>query len=236
MVSLRNEVILQFDEEFKIKTTMKRNILKAATLLIVMMTGSSAYAQFDLGNILGGVVNSATSSSADGGNLISSLTSVFSSSKQASKKSIIGTWEYSEPAIVFQSDNILAQAGSKLVANKLETKIQDQLDKYGIKEGALKFIFKEDGSFTQTLGSRTSSGTWAVKNKQLNLTYLGVKTFSITTQLEGNKLMFVTDATKLLQLVKTIGSNSGNAELQTISSLMNSVKGMEAGLTLVKKR
>lgn len=215
---------------------MKRNILKAATLLIMMMTGSSAYAQFDLGNILGGVVNRATSSSADDGNLISSLTSVFSSNKQASKKSIVGTWEYSEPAIVFQSDNILTQAGSKLVANKLETKIQDQLDKYGIKEGALKFTFKEDGSFTQTLGSRTSSGTWAVKNKKLNLTYLGVRTFSITTQLESNKLMFVTDATKLLQLVKTVGSNSGNANLQTISSLMNSVKGMEAGLTLVKKQ
>lgn len=218
---------------------MKKFISKSAILCFMLMAGSSANAQIDLGNILGNVISgsssSSSSSSSSTSDLISSLTSVFSSSKQASESSIVGTWEYSEPAIVFQSDNLLAKAGSKLVANKLESKLQEQLAKYGIKEGALKFTFNEDGTFTQTLGSKTSSGKWAVKDEKLNLTYLNVKTISITTQLESSKLMFVTDASKILTLVKTIGTKSGNTNLQTISSLMNSVKGMQAGLTLVKK-
>lgn len=216
---------------------MKKFMLKSATLLFMLMAGGSASAQIDLGNILSSVVGggSSSSSSSSAGDLISNLTSVFSSKKQASKNNIVGTWEYSEPAIVFQSDNLLAKAGSKLVANKLESKLQEQLGKYGIKEGTLKFTFNEDGTFTQTLGSKTSSGKWTVEDKKLNLTYLNVKTIPVTTQLESGKLMFVTDASKLLTLVKTISSKSNSSNLKTVSSLMSSVKGMEAGITLVKK-
>ena len=47
--------------------------------------------------------------------------------------------------------------------------------------------------------------------------------------------MLVTDATKLLNLVKTVASSSNNSNLQTVSALMKSVNGMQAGLTLVKK-
>lgn len=214
---------------------MKKFIFKSATAFLMLMACGSAQAQINLGNILGNVISGSSSSSSSTSDIVSTLTSVFSSSKQASKNSVVGTWEYSEPAIVFQSDNILAKAGSKLVANKLESKLQEQLGKYGIKEGTLKYTFNEDGTFTQTLGSKTSSGKWTVSDKKLNLTYLGVKTISLTTQLESGKLMFVTDASKLLTLVKTVGSKSGNANLKTVSSLMNSVNGMQAGLTLVKK-
>lgn len=213
---------------------MKKLIQKAATMCFMLMVCGGANAQIDLGNILGNVI-SGSSSSTSTSDIVSTLTSVFSSSKQASTNNIVGTWEYSEPAIVFQSDNFLAKTGAKLVANKLESKLQEQLGKYGIKEGALKFTFNEDGTFTQTLGSKTSSGKWAVKDSKLNLTYLNVKTISITTQLESGKMMFVTDATKLLTLIKTVGSKSGNSNLKTISSLMNSVNGLQAGLTLVKK-
>lgn len=213
---------------------MKSLIKKAAAMCFMLVVCGSANAQIDLGNILGSVISGGSSSTSTS-DIVSTLTSVFSSKKQASTDNIVGTWEYSEPAIVFQSDNFLAKTGAKLVANKLESKLQDQLGKYGIKAGVLKYTFNEDGTFTQTLGSKTSSGKWEVKDSKLNLTYLGVKTISITTQLESGKLMFVTDATKLLTLVKTIGSKSGNANLKTVSSLMNSVSGLQAGLTLVKK-
>jgi len=213
---------------------MKNLIKKAAAMCFMLVVCGGANAQIDLGNILGNVISGGSSSTSTS-DIVSTLTSVFSSKKQASTDNIVGTWEYSEPAIVFQSDNFLAKTGAKLVANKLESKLQDQLGKYGIKAGVLKYTFNEDGTFTQTLGSKTSSGKWEVKDSKLNLTYLGVKTISITTQLESGKLMFVTDATKLLTLVKTIGSKSGNANLKTVSSLMNSVSGLQAGLTLVKK-
>lgn len=220
--------------KIKDNETMKKTMMKAAAVVLLMMAASNASAQISLGNILGSVVNSATENTS-AGDLISNLTSVFSSKKQASKKSIVGTWEYAEPAIVFQSDNLLAKAGSKMLANKLEKRLQEGLSKHGIKAGTLKYTFNEDGTFTQTLAGRTSTGKWSVSKQKLNLTYLGVKTFTITTQLESDKLMFVTDATKLLQLVKTISKYSGNSTLALASQLMGTVKGVQAGITLVKK-
>ncbi len=206
--------------------------MKTVVMCMMLMCGISANAQ-SLGDLLGSVASGVTGTSSD--NLISSITSVFSKSKQADESSIVGTWEYSEPAIVFQSDNLLTKAGASIAAGKIESKLQTQLTKYGIKPGALKMTFNEDGTFSQTLGTRTSSGKWQVKDSKLYLTYLGVKTVTLTTQLSGSKLMFVTDASKLLTMAKTIGSASNNANLNAVVSLMKSVKGMQAGITLVKK-
>lgn len=214
---------------------MKRFMVKAAALCLMLMCGASAKAQLNLGNIVGSVLNNGSSDSNSGTDLISNLTSVFSGSKQASKDNIVGTWVYEEPAIVFQSDNFLSNTAAKVAANSLEKKIQTQLNKYGIKQGTLKFTFNEDGTFTEVLGKKTMKGTWKVQDSKLVISYLGVKQMALTTQLSGNKLMFVTDATKILTLMKTVGNASSNSGLQTISSLMKSVKGMQAGVTLVKK-
>ena len=216
---------------------MRQKVLKLMVLTMAMLFSASVNAQSDLGSVLGNVLGAATgnASSSSGGDLISTLTSVFSSDKQASKNNIIGTWSYTEPAIVFTSDNILAQAASKIAANKLENKIQGYLTKYGIKPGTFTMTFKEDGTYTRTLNGRTSRGTWTIQDKKLMLTIAGIKTVAITTQIDGKDMQFVTDATKLLNFFKTMGAKSTNANLQTITSLMKSVKGMQAGITLRKQ-
>ncbi len=224
--TLREKRIVYKQKDKKMKK------IKLAALCLMFMCGASANAQ-SLGDILGSVASSATGTSSS--DLLSGITSVFSKSKQADQSSIVGTWEYSEPAIVFQSDNLLTKAGASIAAKKIESKMQTQLTKYGIKPGALKMTFNEDGTFSQTLGSKTSSGKWQIKDSKLCLTYLGVKTISLTTQVSSSKLMFVTDASKLLSMAKTIGSASGSSSLSTVVSLMKSVNGLQAGITLVKK-
>lgn len=202
-------------------------------VMFLLLCSVSVNAQIDLGNILGGLTGGSSSDS--GSDLVSNLTAVFSGKKQASTKSLVGTWVYSEPAIVFQSDNILAKAGSKIAAKKIEKSLQEQLTKYGIKPGAFAITFKEDGTFTEITGKKTMQGKWTVKDSKLNLTFTGKRNIAITTQLEGNQLMLVTDATKLLNLVKTVAGSSSNANIQMVTTLMKSVNGMQAGLTLVKK-
>ena len=201
---------------------------------MAMMFSASVNAQSDLGNILGHVLGAATGNSS-GGDLVSTLTSVFSSDKQASKNNIIGTWSYTEPAIVFTSDNILAKAASKVAANKLENKLQQYLTRYGIKPGTFSMTFKEDGTYTRTLNGRTAQGTWTIQDSKLMLTIAGIKTIAITTQIDGQDMQFVTDATKLLNLFKSFGAKSTNANIQTITSLMKSINGMQAGITLHKQ-
>ncbi len=202
-------------------------------MLFMLTCSASVNAQIDLGGILGGLTGGSSSDS--GSDLVSNLTSVFSGKKQASTKSLVGTWVYSEPAIMFQSDNILAKAGSKIAAGKIEKSLQQQLTKYGIKPGAFSITFNSDGTFTEVMGQKTLKGKWTVKDSNLNLSFTGKRAIAITPQLESKQLMLVTDATKLLNLVKTVAGSSSNAQLQTVTTLMKSVNGMQAGLTLVKK-
>ena len=218
---------------------MKKIVFAKVLVLAAMLMGSaSTNAQINLGNILSGIAGkngkgeSSEASSASG--LLSGLTSIFSKDKQASTENIVGTWEYSEPAITFESDNLLTKAGAGIASNKLEEKLQEQLSKIGINKGAFTITFNEDGTFTETFGEKSIKGKWKVEDSKLNLVF-GQKAIPINTQLSGNKLMIVTDATKILDLIKGIASKSSNSNIQTISTLMKGIDGMNAGLTLVKK-
>ena len=209
---------------------MKRNFIKLALICLTTFSTQSAGAQTDLGNILNNVLGGNNSTS----DVVSGLTSIFSSSKQATEKTIIGTWVYEEPAIVLQSDNVLTSAAAKLAAKKAETKLQEQLNKIGIKKGALTLTFNSDGTFSETFGSKSVSGTWSIKNSKLIMKHT-VRSTTLTTQVSGKELMFVTDAAQLLKLFQTLGSNSTNSSISTVTSLMKKVKGMQCGITLVKK-
>ena len=209
---------------------MKRNFIKLALICLTTFSTQSAGAQTDLGNILNNVLGGNNSTS----DVVSGLTSIFSSSMQATEKTIIGTWVYEEPAIVLQSDNVLTSAAAKLAAKKAETKLQEQLNKIGIKKGALTLTFNSDGTFSETFGSKSVSGTWSIKNSKLIMKHT-VRSTTLTTQVSGKELMFVTDTSKLLKLFQTLGSNSTNSSISTVTSLMKKVKGMQCGITLVKK-
>jgi hypothetical protein len=212
---------------------MKKNVFKVAVMGLMLMASAPASAQIDLDNVLNNVLGATGSSST--GDLVSNLTSVFSSKKQATAEKVVGTWAYTEPAIVFTSDNLLAKATSKIASNKVEKKLQEYLTKYGITPGTFSMTFNADGTFSETLKGKTTSGKWEVKDSKLLLTVAGVKTLSITTQIDGKDMQFVTDATKLLNLFKTLGAKSSNSNIKTVSSLMKNVKGMQAGITLRKQ-
>ena len=210
---------------------MKKNIIKFAAIALMLMSGTNANAQFDLGSIIGGITGNSSSTTND---VISGLTSIFSSNKQASADNIVGTWAYDSPAIVFESDDLLSKTGAALAANKIESKLQTTLSKYGITKDKFKITFKKDGTFTETIRGKSYSGKWTVSDSKLVLTY-SLKKMEITTQKEGNKLMFVTDATKLLNLVQSLGAKTAtNSSLSTITALAKNIKGMKVGLTLVK--
>lgn len=212
---------------------MKKNVFKVAVMGLMLMASAPASAQIDLDNVLNNVLGATGSSST--GDLVSNLTSVFSSKKQATAEKVVGTWAYTEPAIVFTSDNLLAKATSKIASNKVEKKLQEYLTKYGITPGTFSMTFNADGTFSETLKGKTTSGKWEVKDSKLLLTVAGIKTLSITTQIDGKDMQFVTDATKLLNLFKTLGAKSSNSNIKTVSSLMKNVKGMQAGITLRKQ-
>lgn len=208
---------------------MKKNMMRLLAAMLLMLAAPSVHAQ-DWQSVLNGVLGGGQSE-----DMVSGITSIFSSDKQANKNNIIGTWSYTEPAIMFTSDNLLTKLAAKVAANKLEDKLQSYLTQYGIKPGALVLTFNEDGTCTETLNGKSMKGKWQVKDSKLVLTLGGIKSLQITTQIDGKNMMFVTDATKLLKLFKSVGAKSTNKNIQTVTSLMKGIDGMQAGVTLKKQ-
>jgi len=204
-------------------------MMRLLAAMLLMLAAPSVHAQ-DWQSVLNGVLGGGQSE-----DIVSGITSIFSSDKQANKNNIIGTWSYTEPAIMFTSDNLLTKLAAKVAANKLEDKLQSYLTQYGVKPGALVLTFNEDGTCTETLNGKTMKGKWEVKDSKLVLTLGGIKALQITTQIDGKNMMFVTDATKLLKLFKSVGAKSTNKNIQTVTSLMKNVDGMQAGVSLKKQ-
>lgn len=192
-----------------------------------------------LGGLLGG---SSASDSNDNGSsaaglegILSGLTTIFDASKTATADKLVGTWTYQEPAVVFESDNVLKKIGGKVASATIEKKLQEQFSKVGIEKGMMKMTFDKDGNFTQTIGSKTLSGTYTVSDKQVKLNYGGnMQQLLGTTQLDGNDLLIVMDVSKLLKYAGAIGSLTGNSTASALGSLLSSYKGMEVGVKLQK--
>ena len=82
-----------------------------------------------------------------------------------------GTWTFIGSAIEFESDNILQQAGGSVASAAAESKLNEQLDKIGIKKGVLSFTFKADSTFNVTLNGKKIPGSYTYNQdtKQVEL-------------------------------------------------------------------
>lgn len=211
---------------------MNKKMIAGMAIAAMSLMGNKAYAQFDFGKILqnGADILSNGGTTDD---LLSGITSIFSDKKVATIDDLVGEWTYTEPAVVFMSENLLKKAGGKLASSAIEKTIETQLNKVGITKGAMKMTFTRNGRFTQTIAGRRLRGTFTIKGKEVVLKYAGeIKQLVGTTQVDGNDLLIVMDASKMLTYLKAIGSISGNASLKTATSLLGSMDGMLCGLRL----
>lgn len=215
------------------KTTSKKSTssktattTKAAEPQEETTSGSS---QNILGGILSGIAGGSVSSVA------SALSTIFDKNKVATADEFVGTWKYTEPAVVFESNNALKNIGGKVASAAIEKKLQSEFSKFGIRKGQMKMTFDKDGNFTQTLGRQTLTGTYTTSGKQVVLTYsTGLKQLVGTTQLDGNDLLIVMDVSKLLKYAGSLGQLTGNSTISSLGSLLGSYDGMEVGLKLEK--
>ncbi len=158
------------------------------------------------------------------------------SGKKATKENLVGTWVYKEPAVVLSSSNILKDAGGKLASSATEKELKEEFEKLGIKEGCITMVFDEDGNFTQDFSGKSMKGTYSVDDGEISLKYGGLLSqFGFNTELDGKNLLLVMDATKLLSLVNTLGKLSGNSLLSSVTSLLDSMDGLECGFKRKKE-
>lgn len=230
LATAKKKTVKKTTKKTKTTTTAK----KATTATESTAKTAATTSPSNSGSLLGGII-SAIGRENKGGSILSGLSTIFDATKGATKDRIVGSWTYTEPAVVFSSNNVLSGIGGKVAAQAIEKELQTQLEKAGIKKGMMTMTFDKDGKFTQVIDKRATAGTYTISDHNVVLNYGGkVKQIVGTTQLDGNDLLIVMDASKLLKYANVLGALTGNSALKSIGSAVSSLDGMEIGLKLNK--
>lgn len=184
------------------------------------------------GSVLGSVASSVIGNNTSNGNTASSLAATglniltnLLGGGSMNKNSIVGTWTYDEPAVTFESSNMLAQLGGQVASNKIQNTLGSQLGKVGLTKGVSKFTFDDNGNVTMTVGGKTTKGTYTLNGNTLTMKgALGIASLTCTTTINANQLYMLFDTSTLLSMATKLGA--GNS---TLSSLLGNYSGMKMG-------
>ncbi len=176
----------------------------------------------------------------DNGNLVNDIASGILSSfgSNTSESTIVGTWVYKEPAVQFESNNMLAQIGSGIANSTVEKKLKTYYEKLGIKSGVFAFTFNADKTCSYTLKNKTYTGTYEFDDSsdKIRITTNGIISFpSAYAKVTGNQLELTFETTSLLNLGTSLASGSGNSTLGAISEIAQTYSGMKTGFNFIKK-
>lgn len=249
---------------------MKKTLIILSALLCMSIQGTQAQGLFD---VLKKVSQSATeqAGTADSTSQGSTgskaagvlggpgdfLAGVLGTDKVNANK-VVGTWTYKQPAIVFGSDNVLANVGAMAAGKAAEAKLQKALDKIGFTAGKVKIDFKEDGTGTVTYAKKDVPFQWSVEGSDMTL-QLGSGTlsqlassfkktssskaskyssFKVNCKMGLNTMQLSFKADKMMEFVNKVISATGKATnsstISSIAGLANKVDDMYLGLTLEK--
>ena len=202
---------------------MKFKSLIVALFATVACTNAWAWDLSSLKNInLGSVVNSLVSTD------------------KVEISDLKGTWKSVAPAIVFKSENLLQKAGGTAAEAAIEKKLEKYYKAAHMEDFTITF---EDGDkYTMTFkNGRTTSGTVTKGTKDgtivFNFSALGsTKLRQVTAYVQkGTQLSITFDISKLNTLLSSVSKFTGNSTVSTVSSLLNSYKGMYAGFKFEKQ-
>ena len=218
-------------------TTTTATTAATATSNAAASTSTTSNAGSAIAGILGAVMGgSSNSSSSAGSSIINGILNNVIGSGTFSKKDLCAhTWKYSKPGCAFTSENLLAQAGGEIAANKVEEKLGEYYSKFGFSGSNTYFTFNTDGIFAAKIDGKSWQGnytfdekTHAIQMKGLLLSMSGYATKTTN----GISLLF--DQKKLLNLIKTIGSLKGSSTLSALGTIANNYDGMRVGFEMTK--
>ena len=179
-----------------------------------------------------GTTTTTTNAAANAGDLLGTvLSSILGNT--TTQQSLVGTWTYSGPKVVFESENILSQLGGQVVSNNLEQKLGTQLQKMGFSAGKSALTLNNDGSCSMVLGNRTLPGTYvydASANKMTLTGVLGVGQMTCTVSTQSGQLYMLFDADKLLAVATSLSSKSTSS----LASILQSYSGLKLGWAMKK--
>ena len=218
---------------------MKKNLsILSVVLFSILLSSCKAYnyqknTKTDASSLIDNAITGNTSQTTT--DLLGRILSYLLNGNSITKDNIIGTWTYSSPKVIFESENILAKLGSEIASDKIEKTLGDQLTRVGFTQGKTSITFKDDNTCSFTYGSRTYPGTYKFDTSANKLTItgaLGVGTVKCTACKNGNELYMLFDSDKVLSILTALSNSSiGNS---TASSVLGNYKGLKLGWSMTK--
>ncbi len=216
--------------------TYNRMIMKKVmlTLAVALSFAGAASAQSLLGGLLGGKAS----------NTISNIVNGLAGTVYSAPVSLNGTYTYNGVAVGLGSSEggVLSNIGGSAVASGIESKIDAQLAKVGIKPGAMTWTFNsEDNTFTLGVMGINIPGTYKVGDGENTVTLTFGKKFqylSMTGTLKstssGAEMLF--QANKALAFLKKVASVVGQAssEVAAVTKLAEGYDNFKLGVKLAK--
>ena len=157
------------------------------------------------------------------------------------KKALVGTWAYEEPAIQFESKNLLDQAGGVIASQNVADNISPYFEALGLKTGSFSLQLKEDNTCTYTIGNQSFDGTYDFdeETKKLSMKVGFIPLPAAYMSVVNNQMAMTFDSSMLLNIIKvvgSVGSNSSQSNFASISKLADSYDGMKTGFTFTRKK
>ena len=215
---------------------MKRHGFAAVAILCCALTvsGCSIFrAAGKLGRLFGGGKKSTVTTIVK---IIGSVLGQFYDT--TTKKALVGSWVYEEPAIQFEGQNLLDKAGGVVASQSVADNITPYFEMLGLKTGGIALDLREDNTCTITLGGQTIDGTYEFddETKKLSLKAGFIPLPAAYLSIVNNQMAMTYDSSMLLNLIKVIGSTSNQSTFSSVASLADSYDGMKTGFTFKKSK
>ena len=199
-------------------------------------------AQSSLSDILGALGGNRTDNSSSATDAITGLISGLTGGKKLTQADVAGVWKYREPAVTFESDNLLKKAGGAAMAAVIVNKIKPYYDRVNLSQ--LQVTLNPDSTFQFVLGRLKLGGTYVHSNARPDgnfftfkfqaLGKIGIGQIDAELQKTGNKLSMTFDADKLITLLNTVAKLTGRKSIQAAATLLNNYEGLNCGFALDK--
>ena len=224
---------------------------KISVLLVAaiccFMTASAQ--KVDLGSLLGklssatkdSTATTGSTSSAGLGGVLGSLLSNVLGNDKITTDDMVGTWQYSSPAVAFKSDDLLKKAGGAAASAAVEQKLAEYYKMIGF--DGMTLTVADDKSFTMKSSRLSLSGTveqgseaGEILFKFTALKKIPLGSYTAHVSIVAGRMTITFDTTRLMALVNTISKFAGSTSLSALNSVLQQFDGMEAGFAMTKQR
>lgn len=158
--------------------------------------------------------------------------------RTTSRKSLVGTWTYVMPAIQFDNEKNLSEAGGVPACQNLTDEFTPILETIGLEFGKLQLTLKEDNTAVCTIAGKSLNGSYSYDDAtgKLVLKVGPVALPAAYLSVEDQQMAMTFDASRIAGVAKVAGLLGGinTNSVMGLSNLTESHDGMKAGLAFLK--